>query len=195
MCVICNIKNKKLLNKIEDFLDGNQGILTQDNRVELSNEFEEFNSLKFTVDQLKIHWNFHQTIKREACGDFEKADTGDSTFKSLANDIDKDEGDVLSELLNSQAATFNCLTNKINKAIEEHNGDLTAMVIHPNTAQFYNDLAGSIRSTVKELRELNIAINGAKDGAMEGLKALARALHPEDTDSSNNSSLVTHEYD
>ena len=42
---------------------------------------------------------------------------------------------------------------------------------------FYKDIGDSIRSTVKELRELNNALNGKKDTALEGLKAIA-ALRP-----------------
>lgn len=191
MCTICNINNKKLLNDIEEFLEKNDGILTNDDKGYLADTYgEQFTSLKLSQDQLKIHWNFHQSIKREAIASI---DLSIDTPKSLAKDIDKDEGTVLNELLNTQAATFNCLTKKINRSIEEHGGDLTTMIINPNTAQFYSDLAASIRNTVKELRELNVSINGAKDGAMEGLKALAKALTPEKDEQRKD--LTTDEFD
>lgn len=97
----------------------------------------------------------------------------------LVDEIRCDEAEILYEVLNMQAATFSALSNKINKALtmndEEH--DPKMMFIHPETRQFYNELGNSIRSTVKEIRETHKAINGEKDGALDGLKAIAAAIH------------------
>ena len=69
------------------------------------------------------------------------------------------------------------ITNKINGAIiHAKNDELTGLLINPGPAQFYKELGDSVRATVRELRELNTAVNGKQDGALEGLKALAGAL-------------------
>ena len=65
--------------------------------------------------------------------------------------------------------------------------------MNPNTLLFYKDIGDSIRSTVKELRELNNALNGKKDTALEGLKAIAAALRPNEEE--KKSELTTNMYD
>jgi len=54
--------------------------------------------------------------------------------------------------------------------------DMKGLILNPSNIQLYKETADSIRSTVKEMRELNKDVNGAKDGASEGLKAIAVAL-------------------
>ena len=113
---------------------------------------------------------------------------------SLAADVGKSEAAVLYGLLGKQMATFNALTNRMNETLvalgesdEDKTQALSLPVIHPSMAAFYNELAGSIRATTKELRELNAAVNGQANPAMEGLKALAFALHGTPSEPTNES--------
>lgn len=180
-CIICKLRNAKLRELIEQGLEKGEGSISQADLNTLKNEFPDEESLDaLTAQQSRIHWNFHQTIKREAV--VAVVEEAAEEAPSLTKDVNKDEANVLYELLNNQAATFNLLSKKINGAIEQHNNELNNMIINPNTIQFYKETADSIRSTVRELRELNASVNGAKDGATEGLKALAAALSPKRAD-------------
>lgn len=156
---------------------------------------------KLTPNDCSLHWNFHQAVAvtppemtvetfDDIDGDSNSADETCRQTKvrkpmgSLAADAGKSEAAVLYGLLGKQMATFNALTNRMNEtlaALGESDEDkaqaLSIPVIHPSMATFYNELAGSIRATTKEIRELNAAVNGQANPAMEGLKALAIALH------------------
>ena len=153
-----------------------------------------------TPNECSLHWNFHQAVAiappempgAEYADDAANAsdtDTGEQTgvrkpMGSLAADVGKSEAAVLYGLLGKQMATFNALTNRMNETLaalgdsdEDKAQALSIPVIHPSVATFYNELAGSIRATTKEIRELNAAVNGQANPAMEGLKALAIAIH------------------
>lgn len=97
----------------------------------------------------------------------------------LVDQLKLDETEILYELLNMQAATMTVLSNKINeefaKKDDEHQARM--LLINPETRQFYADLGNSIRATVKEIRETHLAMNGEKDSAVDGLKAIAAAIH------------------
>ena len=157
---------------------------------------------KLTPNDCSLHWNFHQAVAvtppEMSVESFDDTD-GDSNstdssadkqtnvrkpMGSLAADVGKSEAAVLYGLLGKQMATFNALTNRMNETLaalgesdEDKTQALSIPVIHPSVATFYNELAGSIRATTKEIRELNAAVNGQANPAMEGLKALAIALH------------------
>lgn len=202
MCTICKIKNVQLVEEIERRLNTNAGSLTDKDKKELVQNFaseptEEAAKLEaiingLTPNECSLHWNFHQAVaiappEVEATDGNE--DNGEQTgvrkpMGSLAADVGKSEAAVLYGLLGKQMATFNALTNRMNEtlaALGESDEDkaqaLSIPVIHPSMATFYNELAGSIRATTKEIRELNAAVNGQANPAMEGLKALAAALH------------------
>ena len=163
---------------------------------------------KLTPSECSLHWNFHQAVVVEATNpvmtgdEYDSDDSTDSTSEvtgvrkpmgSLAADVGKSEAAVLYGLLGKQMATFNALTNRMNETLvalgendEDKTQSLSIPVIHPSMATFYNELAGSIRATTKELRELNAAVNGQANPAMEGLKALAIALHGAPNDAPTN---------
>lgn len=189
-CNICKIKNVELLNKIEQILDDCRGSLSIEYKNKLKKEFPDYtNDIDAITDNdCSIHWNFHQSIAREA----EIETVVESAPASLTKDIGKDEAAILYEVLNKQVATFNCLTNKINKVISENDSGLQGLIINPTTTQFYKDIGDSIRANVKEIRELNGQINGSKNGALEGLKALAQALAPAQN---AQPAMTTEEYD
>lgn len=178
ICSICNLKNVKLQNEIEKLLDANKGYLSDADKKELKtkypNDVEAIQSIK--ESDCMLHWNFHQAANY--IDDINDSNNvSDEPMSSLARDINKNEAGVLYDLMNKQAATFNCLTNKINKALLDEE-DTSLSIISPNVLEFYRDLGNSIRATVKELRELNTDLNGSKGGTFEGLKALAHALAP-----------------
>lgn len=177
VCKICEMTDTLKRETIEAQLQASNGVLTKE-------QLEEHEGL--TSKMCLTHFNFHQSSA--------SIDKKGSKEISLAADVGKDEADVLFQLLNEQAATFTGLNNKVNEAITEHDGDLTTMFINPCTAAFYKDLGESIRANVRELRELNISLNGKKDGALEGLKALAMALQP-DAVVVANKDMSTTEYD
>ena len=153
-----------------------------------------------TLNECSLHWNFHQAVAiappemvgAEYADDTTSTsdtDNGEQTgvrkpMGSLAADVGKSEAAVLYGLLGKQMATFNALTNRMNETLaalgesdEDKTQALSIPVIHPSVATFYNELAGSIRATTKEIRELNAAVNGQANPAMEGSKALAIAIH------------------
>ena len=173
MCNICKINNINVINKIEDFLNNSNGRLTLDDKKSLKGEFPELSSSidSITDKDCSLHWNFHQSVRREV-----QTIAEEGKSNSLNKDINKDEAQVLTDLLNTQAATFNALTNKINSVLIDDESDMKNMIINPINIQLYRETADSIRSTVKELRELNREINGSKDSSLEGLKAIAAAL-------------------
>lgn len=184
-CEICKLNNNELIESIEKVLDSTNGTLDAQAKNRLKQVFPDLSTAieEITSESCMIHWNFHQSIKREIVEN-----------QSLTQDINKDEGAILSEFLNKQAATFNCLTKKINKILEStEEKDLKGIIVNPNTLLFYKDIGDSIRSTVKELRELNNALNGKKDTALEGLKAIAAALRPNEEE--KKSELTTNMYD
>lgn len=198
MCTICKIKNVQLVEEIERRLNVNAGSLTDKDKKELIQNFaseptEEAAKLEATINKLtpnecSLHWNFHQAVAI-APPETEATDNDEQTsvrkpMGSLAADVGKSEAAVLYGLLGKQMATFNALTNRMNETLaalgesdEDKTQALSIPVIHPSMATFYNELAGSIRATTKEIRELNAAVNGQANPAMEGLKALAVALH------------------
>ena len=178
-CKICSITNGKLRQAIEEILIQYEGTFPPRTKTKLKGEFPEFAALveSISVHDCEVHFNFHQAIGRSALPSsiVRPEETAPST--SLASDVGKDEAEILLELLNTQYATFTALTNKINGAITRAKAEeLTGLLLNPGTAQFYKELGDSVRATVRELRELNTAVNGKQDGALEGLKALAGAL-------------------
>ena len=202
MCPICKIKNVALVEEIERRLNTNAGSLTDKDKKELIQNFaseptEEAAKLEavingLTPNECSLHWNFHQAVAiapPESSEEASDTDNGEQTgvrkpMGSLAADVGKSEAAVLYGLLGKQMATFNALTNRMNEALvalgesdENKAQALSIPVIHPSVATFYNELAGSIRATTKEIRELNAAVNGQANPAMEGLKALAIAIH------------------
>lgn len=183
MCRICEITHVKLKQAIELILLERKGSYIKSDFQELAEAFPEEASSIGKLDQqdCDIHYNFHQQMVRTPAK---------GTDKSLSADINKDEAEVLSELLNSQMATFTALSKQINEGIVNRERDMTAMLINPSTAQFYKELGDSVRLTVKELRELNVTINGQHDSSLEGLTALVSALK-----GSEPKELSTTEYD
>lgn len=181
-CKICSITNGKLRQALEDALIQFDGTLPQNTKAKLCTEFPEFATAldAISAHDCEIHFNFHQAAGRSAqsCSILAGASEDEVTkSSSLAGDVGKDEAEILLDLLNTQYATFTAITNKINGAIQRVKTDeLTGLLINPGTAQFYKELGDSVRATVRELRELNTAVNGKQDGALEGLKALAGAL-------------------
>lgn len=198
-CKICALSNSNLIDDIERALLETKGALLNSAKERLKEQYPQYADeiQKITDQDCRIHFNFHQRITRAAralptaeeqavLDDADargiKSDSAGTGSKrntaTLAGDIGKDEAEVLYELLNSQAATFNALTARINEAITECEHDMNVLVIHPETINFYNALTQSMRLTVRELRDLDVAKNGEKDGAAEGLKALAMMLAP-----------------
>lgn len=207
MCTICKIKNVALVEEIERRLNTNAGSLTDKDKKELIQNFaseptEEAAKLEavingLTLNECSLHWNFHQAVAiappemtvEDGAANTSDTDNGEQTgvrkpMGSLAADVGKSEAAVLYGLLGKQMATFNALTNRMNETLaalgesdEDKTQALSIPVIHPSVATFYNELAGSIRATTKEIRELNAAVNGQANPAMEGLKALAIAIH------------------
>lgn len=169
------MKDKQVKRTLEEQLQKSGGFLTTE-------QLKAYPGIDSNM--CSIHFNFHQSIAST-----EKEEDDDAS--SLASDVGKDEADVLYQMLTEQAATFTGLNNKINKAITEHDGDMTTLFINPNTAQFYKDLGEGMRATVRELRELNVSLNGKKDGALDGLRALAQALQP----TAVPATMATTEYD
>ena len=207
MCTICKIKNVALVEEIERRLNTNAGSLTDKDKKELIQNFaseptEEATKLEavingLTPNECSLHWNVHQAVAitppempiEDDTTNTSDADAGEQTgvrkpMGSLAADVGKSEAAVLYGLLGKQMATFNALTNRMNETLaalgdsdEDKAQALSIPVIHPSVATFYNELAGSIRATTKEIRELNAAVNGQANPAMEGLKALDIAIH------------------
>ena len=177
-CKICSITSGKLRQAVEDALVQFDGTLPQNTKAKLCESYPEFAEVLdgITTHDCEIHFNFHQVIGRcaQPCSipETEEAERP----ASIAKDVGKDEAEVLLDLLNTQYATFTALTNKINGAITRAKADeMIGLLINPGTTQFYKELGDSVRATVRELRELNTAINGKQD-ALEGLKALAAAF-------------------
>lgn len=183
-CKICSIDSQVVRDAIEFVLLRNSGTLFESDREELCATFPEYaeNIAKITENDCNIHFNFHQRISRvpQPKRAIEPA-TNEKAAKngvSLAADIGKDEAEVLYEMLNSQAATFTLLNNRIANQIKDaENEDGTKMLLHPQTIQFYRETADSIRATVKAIGDLNVALNGQKDSSLDGLLALAAALN------------------
>lgn len=175
MCKICKISNIKVIDTIESYLTASSGRLTNEARRALKEQFPNFVTSidNITEKDCELHWNFHQAIKRAP---MQIKEDDPVCTPSLNKDINKDEAQVLSDLLNTQMATFTGLSNKINEVLSQSDLDMKGLILNPSNIQLYKETADSIRSTVKEMRELNKDINGAKDGASEGLKAIAAAL-------------------
>lgn len=196
-CKICALSNSDLIDDIERALL-ETGALLNSTKERLKEQYPQYaDEIQKIADQdCRIHFNFHQRITRAARAlptaeeqavldnnvnfsqNASAVKAGRRNTATLAGDIGKDEAEVLYELLNSQAATFNALTARINEAVTECEHDMNVLVIHPETINFYNALTQSMRLTVRELRDLDVAKNGEKDGAAEGLKALAMMLAP-----------------
>lgn len=192
-CTICSIRKVELKRTVEQFLEQNNGVLSSENKNALKAQFPDDVEVidGINAQDCSIHWNFHQTITREAEANIVVKEGNNST---LAADVNKDEGFALYELLNNQAATFNCLSRKIDKTIEKAE-DAKDIMFNPNVLQFYRDTADSIRATVRELKDLNTAVNGNGDSSLEGLKALAVALTVNKGPVSKEQQMTTDEYD
>lgn len=181
-CTICSIKNEKLKKAIELCLTNDNGILTPENRLRLKSLYPE-NTAEIdnvTDTDCTNHFNFHYTQAREP--ELPTAGKTDTKSASLTADINKDEANILYELANTQVATFNLLTNRMNEALQNSEDEMSSTILHPTAVQLYRETAESIRSTVELIKELNSSINGSADSALEGLKALAGALHPSSID-------------
>lgn len=185
-CAICSIGNKELLQEIEYLLEVNNGMLSNKNKVDLIEKYPAYKIAieKITDQDCNMHWNFHQSVDRpveifgNASTDPEKPEEK-PTVASLTADIAKDEATILYEVLNAQAATFRCLDRKMKRAIEKADADddgLSQIIVNPNTVTMYNEIASSIRGTVRELRDLNKELNGKGEDPLAGIKALAAAL-------------------
>ena len=182
ICRICAIDSKKVRDAVEIRLLEGHGSLFMRDKEELASEFPEYAEkiLMITDNDCSMHFNFHQQISRVPRTKVETP-TEDKAAKngvSLAADIGKDEAAVLYEVLNAQAATFTLLNNRLAMHIKDSDKeDSTKLLVHPGTTQFYKELADSIRATVRAIGDLNVALNGQKDGSLGGLLALADALN------------------
>lgn len=165
-CSICSIKDAQLKAEVENLILDNNGFLSDENKNKLRGRFpdsvQDIDSIN--DNDCNIHWNFHMSIARQT----------EENLKSIAKDVDRDEATILYEVLNEQAATLKGMSKKVNTKISRDE------IISTNDSQFYLQIAESIRLTVREIRELNSSINGSKSSALEGLKALACALKPEE---------------
>ena len=167
MCGICSLANKEAIKAIEAALTTGNGTIPTSKLGEIANQYpdEKDEILKITDADCNIHFNFHMAVTNS-----------NEKEASVTKDIGKDEASILYQLLGQQAATMTLLTNKINETIKDHDGDIATLNLNPITTQFYKDLGSSMRENVKTLVDLNTNLNGKKDGALEGLKALAAAL-------------------
>lgn len=197
-CNICKIDKLALRTRIENLLEVNSGILTDKDKADLIAEFPDQKEAiqKITDQDCNMHWNFHQSIMREpihAAVVNEKMPKGES----LAGDIQKDEAFVLYEMMNTQAATFNLFTKKINTALMDEDADVSGIIVNPNTSMLYKEIGESLRATIREIRGMNVEVNGSKSGSNEGLKALAKAiLGGKDTpEEKEEEDLTTKEFD
>lgn len=207
-CKICKISNQKVIDAIEQALYESRGILAKSKLDEIAEMFPEFADEVRTIDDQSIylHYNFHMHIARMpkiaqnnvpengAGADRCSISSPQKSSSRLVDEIRYDEAEILYEVLNMQAATFSALSNKINEALTVNEEDKT-FFIHPETRQFYSELGSSIRATVKEIRETHKAINGEKDGAVEGLKAIAAAIHGVVNDSEKEDDMTTKMFD
>lgn len=199
-CRICQITNKNLRADIELLLSDNDGTISDKNKADLVDKYADFKDVINAISNqdCEMHWNFHQGCTREPnCYIPDKE--GKEQVSSVAGDINKDEANLLSELANKQMATFTVLDNKVKKALENID-DLTQVVINPTTAQFYREIGESLRATVRDIRDLNVSLNGDKNSAADGLKALAAAIlgskQPEaPTEDNKPKDLTTKEFD
>lgn len=199
-CNICTINNRALRNKIEYYLDANDGILSENNTRDLVDEFpmhtKEIRNI--TSQDCNLHWNFHRSAERTPTVYSIKDDEGNvvETEASFAADVGKDEVSLLNEVMQKQHATFTLLTNKINSAIEKSDrDDLSQMIIHPNTLIFYKDVCDSLRMNCRAIVDANTAVNTSKDGALAGLKALADAFKGSTPANEDAGDLSTKRYD
>lgn len=186
-CAICSIGNKELLQEIEYLLEVNNGMLSNKNKIELIEKYPAYKAAieKISDQDCNMHWNFHQSVDRpvEIFGNPNTENKEESSEKptvaSLTADIAKDEATILYEVLNAQAATFRCLDRKMKRAIEKADTDedgMSQIIVNPNTVIMYNEIASSIRGTVREIRDLNKELNGKGEDPLAGMKALAAAL-------------------
>ena len=204
-CTICSIDNKELRGEIEALLEQNSGCLStkekQELKVKYNSEKEIAQIDAITDNDCTVHWNFHQVIQREIPHGIQdskdilestEASKADKGGFSLADDIDKDEAQILYEVIAAKAATFKALSNKINATIKNTQAEnLQGMIINPGTVEFYLGVSKSLRDDVHELNSLNSSINGSKSSALEGL----RALHDAISVSSEPVDQTTKEYD
>ena len=202
-CTICSIDNRELRGEIEALLEQNSGCLSTREKQELKVKYHDAKEIAqidaITDNDCSLHWNFHQVIHREAPGENsnevlnENSGTkSDKNGFSLADDIDKDEAQILYEVIAAKSATFKALSNKINATIKNTPAEnLQGMIINPGTVEFYLGVSKSLRDDVHELNVLNSSINGSKSSALEGL----RALHDAINSSSEPADQTTKEYD
>ena len=188
-CRICEIKNKDLLFDLESCLEKSGGILSSQDKNELNKKYPDDNIVnKLTDEECELHWNFHMAPSY----DMPIVISNEEDAKdSLAKDINKDEASILYDLAKKQTATFNLITNKLNNAIKD-NDDVNELALPTNLLILYRETAGSIRDTVKLIKDINVDINGSKSGALEGLKALANALKDDDSEKKD---LSTDQFD
>lgn len=184
-CSICALKNNDLKRTIESFLLANGGVLNSANRSQLKYMFSEDAEAidNITDTDCTNHFNFHYAQSREP--EVTTPQEQGAKKSSLTADINKDEANILYELANTQMATFNLLTNRINEALQNPDDEMSSTILHPTAVQLYRETAESIRETVANIKDLNSSINGSADSATEGLKALAHALHPAESTSAS----------
>ena len=206
-CKICEIANKKIIDAIELKLAQSKGSLSTSDMTELIATFPEHKNRieKIDTQACTIHFNFHQRISRvpyETVAAEDPASVDQCSIetekknRSLTDDIGKDEAEVLYELLNSQAATFNALTNHVNKILLAKEIDTNTMLMHPETLKFYDTLATSMRSTVREIKELNHSLNGEKDSTSDSIVALVKAIRgPSEEEKQKEADMTTKEFD
>lgn len=175
-CAICSLKNVELQNDIERLLDINSGTISADDKKTLKEKYlDDIDIINSISDQeYMMHWNFHQSSSYLPAKPVEPTEGNKS--KSLKDDIGKSEAAVLYDLMSKQMETFNRMTHKINAALDSDDNEISHVVVNPVMCDFYRELGVSIRSTVKELRELNDTVNGKTNNSLEGLKAIALAI-------------------
>ena len=118
-CTICSIDNKELRGEIEALLEQNSGCLStkekQELKVKYNSEKEIAQIDAITDNDCTVHWNFHQVIQREIPHGIQdskdilestEASKADKGGFSLADDIDKDEAQILYEVICSKSGNF-----------------------------------------------------------------------------------------
>ena len=157
-CSICSIQNKALREEIEQYLLINDGFLSDANKTLLKDKYPNEVSVidGITTNDCTLHFNFHIVEARVSSLVTKPAKEGEEAKSaSLAEDVGKDEAQILSELANTQMATFNLLTKKINNALQDDDNDASIAVVHPTLIQLYRETADSVRSSVKSIQDLN----------------------------------------
>lgn len=156
-CTVCDSKHRK---KIERALFK---VAPEGSSLTLENIAEEF---EVSVEDLRRHILYHTPYGCEEGSD------------SIVRRMKTREADLLGEVAQEYSDTLKMVGGRIRSYIEDDDSGTTfEKKLSKSSVDLYLGCGDNLQKTVKAIADIDNLLNGPKDDGLQGLAALANAIH------------------